>query len=70
MTTYTQRTMVKLPDQTIQRTLRAWSRTLELDQTSGDSIVTQSDLNRLIRVLSEYSATARSKGPNIPLFQY
>lgn len=38
--------------QAIQRIIRSWSRTLELEQARGESIVTQSDLDRLTGVLS------------------
>ena len=47
------------PHQTIGKILFSWSRTLELEQLSGESIVTESDLNRVTRVLSEYIETAR-----------
>ena len=57
-------------NQAIRKILCSWSRTLELDQTSGESIVTETDLQRLTRVLSEYSTSVRSKGSNIPLFHH
>jgi len=47
------------PHQTVEKILCSWSRTLELEQLSGESIVTESDLNRVTRVLSEYIETAR-----------
>lgn len=59
-----------IPDQAIRRILSSWSRTLEIDQTSGESIVTETDLQRLTRVLSDYSATARTKAARIPLFHH
>ena len=45
--------------QTIQRIIRSWSRTLALEQSSGESIVTQQDLDRVVRVLSSYSVNTR-----------
>lgn len=49
------------PNRMIQRIICSWSRTLELDQVSGESIVTQVDLDRVIRVLSQYFGPAESK---------
>ena len=46
--------------QTIRRIVRSWSSTLELDQTSGESIVTQSDLDRLTQVFLHRFDTNRS----------
>jgi len=42
------------PTQTVQKILSSWSRTLELDQLSGEFIVTESDLSRLAGILSQY----------------
>jgi hypothetical protein len=52
------------PDCTIRRILSAWSHTLELDQPSGESIVTQLDLSRLARVLSQHLDASQSS--NLP----
>lgn len=38
----------------IQTILNAWSRTLLLDPEIGESIITESDLNRLTTILSRY----------------
>ena len=38
----------------IQTILNAWSKTLQLDGRSGESIVTELDLNRLARILCQY----------------
>lgn len=54
-------------DYAIRKILSAWSHTLELDQTSGESIVTETDLDRVIGVLSEYSDTGTSNNSNTPL---
>ena len=43
------------PNNTIQRIITSWSSTLELDQDSGESIVTEQDLDRVILVLSRFS---------------
>ena len=51
----------------IQRIVSSWSRTLELDQTSGESVVSETDLQRLTRVLSEYIETARSNNSSTQL---
>ena len=51
-------------DHTIRRILSAWSHTLELDQASGESIVTKPDLDRVISALSEHSDTSASCNSN------
>jgi hypothetical protein len=38
----------------IQTILDAWSSTLPLDEMTGESIITESDLNRLTTILSRY----------------
>jgi hypothetical protein len=40
----------------IQTILNAWSATLPLDDLTGESIITESDLNRLTEILSQYFA--------------
>ena len=71
MSTFGESTVINtIPNQAIRKILCSWSRTLELDQTSGESIVTETDLQRLTRVLSDYSATDRNKAANIPLFHH
>jgi antitoxin component of MazEF toxin-antitoxin module len=43
-----------IPNHTIQRIMSSWSRTLEIEQSNGESIVTQRDVERVIRVLSNH----------------
>ncbi len=42
----------------IQTILNAWSKTLQLDGRSGESIVTEFDVIRLTRILSRYFENA------------
>ena len=42
----------------IQTILNAWSKTLLLDELSGESIVTEFDVIRLTRILSRYFENA------------
>ena len=54
------------PNQAIQRILCSWSRTLELDQASGESIVTQTDLDRVIKVLAKHPEITKSVESTTP----
>jgi hypothetical protein len=55
------------PNHTIQRIMCAWSRSLELEQSCGESIVTQQDLDRVTEVLSRYTDAAPPKISSTPI---
>lgn len=58
--------------QGVQKILSNWSKTLELDDLSGESIVTSESLDRLGTILTRYfkETIGQIQFPNNPIAQY